>query len=768
MKIFQKQNKLFLCTGIILAAAAFFFLILRFSPYRAKTEFMSRGISTRIYDGAGELVQIMPLKDGLRREFIPLEKMPAALPEIFIFSEDKNFYRHHGVDFPAILRAAFQNIKSGRTVSGASTITMQLARIIKPRKRRNVFSKMLEAFDALRLESRLDKKEILELYLNSIPFGFNAEGVASAARAFFSRPVTELSLEEIFCLAVIPRRPQLYSPIENPDANARAAFELYEAYKNFQKASDGIKKHFALKKNESAESYSLSKADFVTAAAGANAFVYPNEFPHYVRFLAGEPKSGIYSKPQIQIAARLKLQHTAEALLNEAVAQNRDKRITNGAVLIADTQTGKILTWVGSTDFYNDEARGQIDGVLAPEQPGSSMKPFLYALALERGYTPASVLPDVPSEFGFEELYVPQNFNNRFSGPVRLRAALASSLNIPAVFLLNKIGLDDYLQKLDQLGFKSLKEKTPGLSLALGGAEVTLYELVQAFSIFARDGNFIKLNSSSENSAQSENAERVFTADTARLICNILSDKNARAPGFGFSKTFETPFSAIFKTGTANQFQNITALGSTPLYTVGVWMGNFDGETVIGKTGSSVPAEIVQKLLIAMQGQNEAGFKKPDTFSRKKICALSGKLATLFCADTIYEYLPDGSGGENSSECTWHTENGANYPAEYQSWFYLKKRNGAIDAGSSALKIVSPRNGSVFFLDPSRSSEQQRLIIEASGGSEETARVILDGDERSEFTITRPWTFSVKIERGTHSVLVICGDEFSKIEYTVR
>lgn len=697
---------------VIFSFFLIFYLILRFSPYPALTDFKNRPISTRMYDSEGKLIQIIALENGLHREFAPLEAIPDFVQQSFIESEDKHFYFHFGIDFISIFRAVFQNVSEGRTVSGASTISMQLARIIQPNQNRSIFAKTAESFNAMRLEARLSKKEILALYLNNLPFGFNTEGVSSAARYFFSKELSELSEDEAKTLSMIPRRPALYNPLKN-------------------------------------------------AKTAAN-FSYPFEAPHFVRYFSHLPESKITKSAEIHTTLNLELQHKAEELLSSAVKTYESYRLSNGAILVCETQTGAILAWVGSADFFDDEHSGQVDGVLSVQQPGSSMKPFLYAHALENGFSPSSVLSDIPMEFGFENLYVPQNFNNRFNGPVRLRVALASSLNIPAVVILNEIGLDSYLKKLHDLHFYSLDHANPGLSLALGGAETSLFEMTQAFSVFARDGKFAPLYAI-EDEKPRENSEQVFDENTARLICDILSDKEARALGFGFSQTFSTPFPSMFKTGTANQYQTITALAATPEYTVGVWMGNFSGETVIGKTGSSIPAKIAKELLVFMQGNSGKDFKKPAQFKKEKICSLSGMKAGEFCPNTIKEYVSES---EQQATCTWHTKDGTRYPAEYATWFRLKNRSGDVNEKGAPLKIISPRNGSVFYYDGSVPSEQQKLVIEATGGSEETAQFFVDGTFFAEKS--RPFTAPLSLQKGKHEISVECGEEAAAIAIEVK
>lgn len=727
----MKKIKLLFGTAILVFAIIAFRIFLSFSPYPELKIFSDLPKSTRIYDCNRELVQILSLENGLRREFISLDKMSPQVVETFLAAEDKNFYHHCGIDFLSIFRAVFQNVKNGRVVSGASTVTMQLARIINRTSKRTFFAKCSEMINALRLETRLSKDEILGLYLNHLPFGFNTEGVASAARFFFGKELALLSKEELACLAVIPRKPSLYNPLENPEKCAKAAM-LFSG---------------------------LSYEKLKSTAMNAKKFVYPENMPHYVRYLIAQKNVGCYSNDEIIISASLILQRKAENLISMAVAKSRESRITNGAVLVCDNKTGEILAWVGSADFYDKFNGGQNDGVLAKNQPGSSMKPFLYAMALENGFSPASVLPDVPMEFGYEQLYIPLNFNNRYNGPVRLRTALASSLNVPAVYLLNQLGLENYVSLLIDLHFFSLEKSNPGLGLALGSANVSLFELVQAFSVFPRDGFFLPLI---DKKSDEKSKQKIFQRDTARLICNILSDADARYLGFGDSDVFKMPFPTIFKTGTANQFQNITALGATPLYTVGVWMGNFDGSTVVGETGSSLPASMVKELLLILQGKEFVDFEKPVLCEKRKICVLSGMLATENCPDVKLEFLQDI---ENVKDCFWHNTGGVFYPEEYSRWFFQKELAGNVQNTYVPLQIITPRDGSVFFYDSSLPDNVQNLTVEVIGGK---GRLLYVMSGEKKITIERPFSFKLPLMPGMHKITVSCEDEECEVFYQCK
>ena len=715
-------------------------LLLRFLPYPELDVFLTeRQYSTRIYDCNQNLIQILPLENGLRREYTNLEDIPEEVVKAFIQAEDQHFYSHSGIDVGSVFRAAFQNISNKSTISGASTITMQLARIISPSPTRNILTKGKEAINALRLELRLSKEEILELYLNNLPFGFNTEGVSTAARTFYGKDLKSLTQEEIYTLAVIPRRPQSYNPLTNPTNCAERASQVFN-----------IPEEKSLQTTKNAKTYE-----------------YPFLMPHYIQFLIdneAENQIGIYKKEDIILSASLELQFLAEELLSRELEKYQDNRISNGAIFVTNTQTGQILAWVGSGDFRNEIAKGQIDGVLAQNQPGSSMKPFLYALALEKGYSPSTILPDIPLDFGFSELYIPQNFNNRFNGPMRFRIALASSLNVPAVYLLNQLGMETYLEKLKELHFDSLENQTPGLGLALGNAEISLFELVNAFSVFPKNGYYLQNNFLQNIDIETDvksKATKVFTSDTSALICDILSDENSRALGFGYSEVFKPGFEAIFKTGTANQYQNITALGATPLYTVGVWMGNFDGETVLGKTGSSIPAAICKDLLMYLQGTENIKFTPPNQWEKVEICSLSGKIPTKYCKERVFEYNPISSSVEKEY-CTWHTENGLVYPEIYRTWFGLKNRNGEILKEDGNLTILTPRNDSVFFYDP-RALTKQKIKIEVVGGNTDSIFALLYNKDTQQFIdiqeITYPFDFYIPLNRGNFTLYLLTDSE---------
>lgn len=750
--------------GLVLAAVMAILLalgccLLSLLPWPELDAFLGRPYSTRLYDRNGQLLQVLPLEDGLRREWYDLEQLPPRVVEVFLAAEDQGFYHHCGVDVVAVVRAALQNMSQGRRVSGASTVTMQLARLVVPRgggQKVSLWIKMKEALAAVRLELRLSKEEILELYLNNLPFGSQAEGIGSAARTYFGCTPQQLSAAQIHALAVIPRRPATYNP-SNPEASFQAALQI------------GRITGFVSTPEQWHESLFQKEP-----------YRYPHRLPHFCRYV-----QSLHSEsrlpPELHLSVDATLTEQMENLVSTRLAEFQQSRLKHGAVLAMNNVTGEIICWSGG-DFWNQEA-GQVDGVLVRNQSGSTMKPFLYAMALEQGFVPTAVMADVPMDFGEDQVYVPQNFNNQFNGPVLFRTALASSLNIPAVSLLHQLGVEKYLSVMERLGAESLAGlQDYGLSLALGSGELTLLELVRAFSVFPRGGrsaHTTHLLAELEGEAVLV-GEQVFQSDTAAIICDMLSDRRARALGFGFTQVFNTEYPAIFKTGTSNQFQNIVALGATSRYTVGVWMGNYSGETVVSQTGSSLPATVVRYLLDELVGTNPAfaeDFPEPRQFQKVPVCSLSGMGVTGFCPSVTEEYVSvavasqSGLEGRGLERCSWHYSandlfdgdtfnrksfkmTAVRYPQEYQRWlqggltpshFFQKAR----------LQILYPQPGAVFLYDKSIPSASQKIRVDATGTGSQ-AELLVNG--KSAGTSSSPFSWFVPLEPGTMHLEVVLED----------
>lgn len=715
---FRKTKRILKILGAVAALFIILKVLLFLLPYKGLEEFRSHQYSTRFYDRNDKLLQVLALEEGLHREFTPLDQIPSAVIDEFISQEDRYFYYHPGVDPFSIIRAVSQNNSSGRIVSGASTISMQLVRMIQPREGSvTIGTKIIEALKAIHLEAKLSKKEILELYLNNVSFGFQIEGVTSAARSFYGKEINALTSSEIKALALVPRRPSSYAPPVT-----------YE---------------------------------------------YPYDCPHLIQYIKSKyDEKNERIPPDLHLSIDRGLNRNIQSLIMEQISLYHESRIHNGSALVINNRTGEILAWVGNGDFFDEEHGGQIDGVLVKNQPGSSMKPFLYALALEKGFTPDTILPDIQQDFGGAQVYVPLNFNNHFNGPVRFRVALGSSLNIPAVYLLYNCSMDAYFSKLLELGFDSLKEqrKNHGLSIALGAAEVTLKEMVHAFSVFPNDGMLLDDFTFEKAEKTVMSRKPVYKSETARIICDMLSDKTARELGFGFAKVFDTPYPSIFKTGTSNQFQNITALGATSEITAAVWMGNFEGQTVVGKTGSSIPALVVRSILDELtQVYGAQNFKECETYKKISVCALSGMKPCPNCPAVVKEYV-SASIVDSKPECDFHIQkNGklyVRYPAEYQHWALSQNSSVSILESSSDIEIVYPKNNSVYVYDESLPGSKQRLQIRASGGKEPVASFYVDDLFVSEQHI--PFAWNIDLRKGVHTLTVKCGSDEDSVKVTVK
>jgi len=762
-------------TIVVFACLLATHLLLRFTPYPELDSFQNRSYGFAVHDRNGRLLRVFPAEDGVRREWVALEEIPPGVMRVFIRAEDRRFFLHPGIDPVAVVAATVRNLRAGRTVSGASTITMQLARMITPHER-GMRGKIRESFNALRLEARLSKNEILELWINGIPFGSNIEGLPAASRARFGREPAHLDDARTALLAVIPRRPTLFDPAREPRMAVNAALAL----------SHNLR-------------LGLNEAILMEAAADAapHALVdakHPFFAPHFTHRVADLQMDSGIGIPPIRTTLDLDLQLFAERRLVSELSLLEGNRVNNGAILVIDNFSGEVLVYVGSASWFDDAASGQIDGVRVRNQPGSTLKPFLFAQALENGFSPNDILPDIPTVFGSGEAYSPTNFNRRFNGPVRFRVALASSLNIPSVYILEHLGVGTFEEYLIRLGFDSIAASTMdhGLGLALGNAEVTLEELTRAFAVFPRGGRMLELRFTESWGQPQSQSPAVMSPYTSWLITDILADGPSRFLGFGLAQTMATGFPSIFKTGTANQFQHIWALGASPRYTVGVWMGNFSGETVIGRTGSSIPARIASDLLYALENQRAenpwasgVGTSFPSApntgnLREARICSLSGMAATANCHGTVQEWL---FAETPLASCTWHQPHDQGwrndafwgeaiaahapaFPPEYQAWLAERFRRGTVaPALSGNARIRLPVSGAVFHFNPSLPPEAQAIRVETAGfgvGALVYANGILQG------SINHAGVFALPLRRGSHNIVVEDENGYDVVEILVR
>ncbi|MCP4115433.1 MAG: penicillin-binding protein 1C [Desulfobacteraceae bacterium] len=524
-----------------------------------------------------------------------LHDMPERLRQLFVFSEDRRFLEHHGVDWMARIHALWQNIRALGAVRGASTVTEQVVRMIHPRKR-TVWSRWVEGFEAMALERTDTKQAILEFYLNQVPYAANRRGIAQAASFYFNRSLATLNLKEMMALVVLVRAPSYYDLRIHPGAIQPALGRFADALYR-EKLITGAELERVKEGGFSLENPSLA----IDAS-------------HFARFVFSSVDG---SSPLKEISTTLDgpLQNLARKIMGASLQDLRNKHVTNGACLVVDHRTGEILAWVAAG---NNDSTSRINAVLVPRQPGSSLKPFLYALALERGWTAATMIADTPltNPVG-RGLHTYHNYSRRNYGQVTLRQALGNSLNIPAIRAIRFTGVEAFLAILERVGITSLDRHPDfyGDGLALGNGEITLYELVRAYNTLANRGVFSKFSWDGDAPFLA-GKKRVFSPEVASIIANILSDPEARALEFGRGTLLNFPVQTAVKTGTSNDYRDAWAVGFNHAYTIGAWMGNLDGRPMDGVTGSTGPGMVLRSLFSRL---NEAGETAPLFLSPKLV-----------------------------------------------------------------------------------------------------------------------------------------------------
>lgn len=604
--------------------------------------------TTKIFDRKGQLLYEVIQPDKGKKSLTPLQNIPSFLIQATLASEDVRFYSHGGVDVGAIARAIFFNVREQRIVSGGSTITQQLVRNLRgPESSRGWGDKFIEALYAVRMSHVYRKDEVLELYLNTIYYGNLAYGVQSAALDYFNKNVSDLDLAESSFLAGLPQSPSTYNP-----------------YKNFQKAKERQKYVLA-----QMTKYSFISQDEANAALAQPLSLRSNKFglkaPHFVHMiiqqLEEEFGEEVFRTNGLQIFTTLDydLQLKAEQIIERHVDSLQKNHVTNGALIAMDVRTNQILVWVGSKDYFNEKIDGAVDMVQALRQPGSSIKPLTYLAAFEKGYTPATVLYDIPTQFETDQgPYTPKNYDLQFHGPVRVRTALGSSFNIPAVKTLEYVGVENFISFLRKFGVRTLTQPSNfyGLALTLGGGEVRLIDMAHAYNIIAnygidrKDSTILKITDGEgkvlhEWHKPEENyILGTHGKDHAYQIIDILKDPLARLPGFGEGTVLEISHEAAVKTGTTRNFRDNWTIGFTPDLLTAVWVGNADGspmQNVSGVDGAGpIWADFMEAALAFSPRQT---FPKTLSVKEVQICTISGKLSSGICPETIYEIFVRGS-----------------------------------------------------------------------------------------------------------------------------
>lgn len=554
-----------------------------------------------------------------------LKEIHPDMLKAIINKEDAWFYWHYGINPVAVFRAFFQNVGSAKRVSGASTITMQLARMSSPASR-TYATKFKEMFRALQYEWHYSKTEILEMYLSYLPYGGNIEGVHSASYLYFNRSPEKLSLSQAILLAVIPNRPNSLRLDKNNEEPLQMRNKWIRKFKEKKVFSDKI--------------LTTALEEPIPFAR----FEIPPQTPQLCNLLRTKEKAD-----EVKTTLNIKTQNVVQNLLKNHVERVKGFGITNGAVLVIDNQTHNVVAYCGSADFGDEVNKGQVNGITALRSPGSALKPIIYALGFDKGIvTPMMKLPDVPSNFSG---YQPDNFDMKFRGMVTVHTALAYSLNLPPVWLLREVGYNDFLDILEKAEFSDIKKRRDklGYSVALGGCGVTLEEMTRFYSTFANGGKMYPISyvkQEKENSLlpffnpkNEEKAKNLFSPAATYLIGNILAD--LERPDLPQSYVMDSKIPKIaWKTGTSYGKRDAWSMGFSPKYTVGIWMGNMNGEGAPELTGATVSVPLLIDIFNSIDyNPDKKWFAKPDEVLQRKVCAETGMLPNgAQCSHIINDY----------------------------------------------------------------------------------------------------------------------------------
>ncbi|MFL5774171.1 MAG: penicillin-binding protein 1C, partial [Flavisolibacter sp.] len=597
------QKLLFLVKRLIIVTASIFILFLLlnfFFPLQDNITY-----STIVTDNKNEIVNAFLTPDEKWRMKTELSEISPLLRKTIVAKEDKYFYSHPGVNFFAVGRAAVMNVFYRKRTSGASTITMQVARALEHRPR-NVFSKLIEMFRAFQLEWKYSKDEILQLYLNLVPYGGNIEGVKAASLLYFNKNPDHLSLAEITALSIIPNRP---SSLVIGKSNQEIMKERNRWLHKF--SDEGL-----FTKKEIGDAL----AEPLTATRGT--------IPHFIPHLSYRLKS-ISGQTSVQTFIRMNSQRKVEKLTEDYVRALKLMNIHNAAVVVIDNKTHEVICYVGSAGFRDTSDGGQVNGAAAIRQPGSTLKPLLYGLCFDEGIlTPKTILDDLPVNYSG---YAPENYDQKFNGYVSVEYALDHSLNIPAVKSLKMLGKEKLISKLSSCGFTQIsKDRNKlGLSMILGGCGATLEELTGLFSAFASEGKYIP--------------PRLLKTDTLRRSVNLLSPaasfmvtdilSRINRPDFplNWASTEHMPKIA-WKTGTSYGRKDAWSIGYNKNFTIGVWVGNFSGAGVPELSGANTATPLLFKIFNTLDyDSNSEWYEPPEECSIRKVCSESGLPPGPFC-----------------------------------------------------------------------------------------------------------------------------------------
>lgn len=748
-KIFKIRFILKAFAGLAVSTVIAAMLLYVFIPYDS-TILAGLKQSQVILDRDGNILRAFLTDDDEWCFYAGLDSMNPFLKNAVIAAEDKRFYSHSGVDIAAVLRAAYLDATRLKIVSGASTIPMQVVKLLEQNDRRNIANKVSEAVKALKMSSEEEKDFVLELYLNIAPFGRNLRGAEAASRYYFGRHASGLSLAEAALLAGLPKAPSYFRPDRHPErAVGRRNFIL------------GRMQELGM---ITPEQY----GEAVREAPDLKLRPAPFKAPHFTNFVRA-----LYPDKDIIVTTLdSRMQGILDNAISKTVGGNYDYGITNGAGVIIENATGAIRAYAGSADFLSKKDSGEIDGVRMKRPPGSALKPFIYSIGIEKGYfTPAGVFYDIPADFSG---YSPDNYDRNFSGPVSLQEALNRSLNVPAVDALRKIGVNTAVEFMKNCGVAGIN-RTPGhygLSFALGSAEISPLELSNAYTVLANSGRFVPYNcivpeGAGERAVVRENQGRqVLTKETAYIMAELLSDEK-KLPAMmkvdGGKKVYPR---IAWKTGTSFGNKDAWCAGYNPEFTIVIWYGNFSGRSSPKLTGTQVAAPCVFDVFAEIYAYRSMPewYEKPENVKTREVCALSGKVPGRFCKNFVTDiYIPGTSaeepcaiekealidietGYEECASCAGkesRTEKRAcyDYPAEVAEYLVitgaiakeqlLPPHNPACPTANAQnkIEIISPRDMSAFALIKGVTQETQRIALKARKGGQKDAKVywFIDG-----------------------------------------
>jgi len=760
------------------------------------------GFSTKILDRNGNV--LYDIYADQKRTPVEIGVIPQDLKEATVAIEDKNFYKHEGFDPLGMLRGLSRMFTRGYA-QGGSTLTQQLVKNVLLTPERSIFRKIREFILAIQIERRYSKDEILQMYLNEAPYGGTAWGVESASEMYFGKSVSELNLVESAFLAGLPQRPSVYSPYSSePKAYIDRTTQVLRRMRE-----DG----YISEEEEEKSLEDLEKVEFQEKGANFKA-------PHFVQYVQSvlEERYGqrIVEQGGLKVTTTLDLeiQEKAQDIVKEEIDKVKNLKISNGAAVVLDPQTGEILAMVGSRGFSDPDIDGQVNVTLSQRQPGSSIKPITYVTALKKGYTPATLLMDTPTEFPGGEgqpPYKPVNYDGKFRGPVQLRYALANSINIPAVKMLAMVGIKDTLQTAYDLGIDSLEPTNAilsrvGLSLTLGGGEVRLLELTGAYSSFMNQGFRVDPNAVLKVEDQNgkvleenkpDKGRRVLTPEQAYLIADILSDNEARSAVFGTNSLLNIPGRQVaVKTGTTNNKRDNWTIGGNTQGVVGVWVGNNDNsemlEVASGVTGAS---PIWRRIILeVLNGKPNLTFEVPGGIVTSAVDTVSGYAAHDGYPSRIEKFIDGTQPGEDPVHkklkvcksdgklATPSDISNGNY--DEKEFFVFKEEDPFVGEGSSnkwqegidawittqndpRYKPPSEYCGTsnpvgIEFVSPKdqASNLANKFSIEVRADStNDISQVVLeiDGNKVKTFT-SRPFKYDADLSKGTHIIIARAKD----------